>query len=439
MALERWLEDFGYVLTADEMRRHRQDDKYDVFAGSKPLAWAWLSLVATLGGALGGTLASGALWRPFYQVVLWLALTVVFFIVFGRATRSVSGPPLGFLFGWTIFWSLLNGLVAMCGAQRAGPGWAYGIAGGMGFLVGLVQGGYEPEDLERPDSFFLTGLASAPLGACAAAWIHRNLLADPSTLGAAAITGALAGALFLSPAMAVFFARLRSVQGLMRLATLLLHRDETAAEAVRVLDGAIRLAPEDGVLLDRRALAHALSGRTDAAEADWTRHHERTSKSPAPDIARGWVHLRRGRHRDAAAAFQAALALSKRDRSALIGLGLVRLRSGDAAGALQSLDQVSGKQHDALSLTHLAEAQLAAGDPKAAAGTANDAIDELDSIFGRTWLVRAEAKRALGDIDGAAHDFSKAWHIGEEESVRERAMAGLEAIGRVLEEEEEPE
>jgi tetratricopeptide (TPR) repeat protein len=440
---EPWLDDFGYVLTAPEMRSQRHGDKFDVFAGSKPLAWGWLAVSAAVGGALGGTLVSGALWGSFLRVALWLAVTIVAFILLRRATLAVSAPALAFLVGWTVFWGLLNGLVAMWGAQRAGAGRAYGIAGGMGFLVGIVQGGYEPEDLEGRDLFFVTGMVSAPLGACAAAWLHRHVIGDPSSLAAAAITGAVAGTLFLAPAMAVLLARLNSVQGLMRVATLLLHRDDTAAEAVPILDRAIRIAPKDASLLDRRGLAHALSGNSDAAEADWARHRERSPKSPAPDVARGWVHLRRRRYGDATASFEAALALSKRDRSALIGLGLARLRSGDAAGAVESLDQVPPRKLDALSLTHLAEAQLAAGNPKAAADTAGEAIDELDSIFGRTWLVRAEAKRALGDIDGAARDFNRAWHLADEESLQDRALAGLDAIGRPLDEdepeEEEPE
>jgi hypothetical protein len=31
---------------------------------------------------------------------------------------------------------------------------------------------------------------------------------------------------------------------------------------------------------------------------------------------------------------------------------------------------------------------------------------ELDSIHGRSWIVRAEARRLLGDIDGAAMALS---------------------------------
>jgi tetratricopeptide (TPR) repeat protein len=431
-----WLEDFSYILTADEMRLLRRDPKYEVFAGSKPLAAAWLGVVAALGGALGGCLASGALWRSLLQVPLWLAVTVAASILIRRATLAVSGTALGFLAGWNIFWGMLIGVVAMWAAQRAGAGWAYGIAGGVGFLVGIVQGSYEPDDLETRDAYFATGMVSAPLAACASVWLHRNQIGEPAGIAAAAITGAAAGLIFLGPVMTLLFARLNNVEGLKRRAALLLHRDDSAAEAVPALESAIRLAPHDASLFARRALAHVLSGRGDAAEADWARHRELSPQSAAPDTSRGWIHLRRGRYADAAASFEAALAISKRNPSALVGLGIARLRSGDAAAAVEALDRVPGREHDALSLTHRAEAHLAAGDPAAAASHAADAIEELDSVFARSWLVRAEARRALGDLDGAARDFNKAWHSAEEEGIQDRALAGLDAIQRPLEEEE---
>jgi tetratricopeptide (TPR) repeat protein len=433
---EPWLEDFSYVLTAEEMRSRRLNYAYEVFAGSKPLAWAWLVAVVVLGGALGGTLVSGALWRSLIQVPLWPLVTTLVGVLIRRATLAVSGSALAFLVTWSFFWSMLIGMVAMWAAQRVGSGSAYGIASGFGFFVGLIQGVYEPEDLESRDLYFATSLLAAPVGAGVATWLHRNVIGDSASLAAAAITGAIAGILFLGPAMAVLLARLNNVQGLKRIATLLLHRDDSAADAVPVLDSAIRLAPQDDSLLDRRALAHALSGREAAAEADWTLHQQRSPKSSAPDTARGWVHLRRGRPVEAAASFEAAVARSKRARPARVGLGVARLRLGDGAGALAALEKLPGKHHNALSLTHLAEAQLAAGNPKAAAGCAQDAIDELDSIFARTWLVRAEARRALGDIEGAARDFNKAWHIADEEGIQDRALAGLDAIERPLEEDE---
>jgi Tfp pilus assembly protein PilF len=87
-------------------------------------------------------------------------------------------------------------------------------------------------------------------------------------------------------------------------------------------------------------------------------------------------------------------------------------------------------------VTYLAEATLAAGDAAAAERLADEAIDELDSIHARTWLVRGNARHALGDHEGAARDYSRAWGIEVEEGIQERALAGLDTIGYPLDEEE---
>jgi hypothetical protein len=101
---------------------------------------------------------------------------------------------------------------------------------------------------------------------------------------------------------------------------------------------------------------------------------------------------------------------------------------------VEALSKVPMARHDALSLTHLAEAKLANGDAKGAMRDAEVAIDEFDSIFARSWLVRGEAKRKLGRIKGAAKDFNKAWHVADEEGIQDRALAGLDAIEMPLDE-----
>jgi tetratricopeptide (TPR) repeat protein len=105
-------------------------------------------------------------------------------------------------------------------------------------------------------------------------------------------------------------------------------------------------------------------------------------------------------------------------------------RERSAECSITALEAIPGQSHDALSLTWLAEAYLAAGDAKQAAQTATDAIDELDSIHGRTWLVRGDARRAMGNIDGVAKDHNKALGADEEMGVEERGLARLEAIDR---------
>jgi tetratricopeptide (TPR) repeat protein len=112
-------------------------------------------------------------------------------------------------------------------------------------------------------------------------------------------------------------------------------------------------------------------------------------------------------------------------------------RKGDAAQAIAALEQVPAAERQALDLTYLAEALLTLGDAKLAEQTATDAIDELDSIHGRSWIVRAEARRLLGDIDGAAKDYNKALSASDEPGIEQRALDGLAAIDRPVEEDME--
>jgi hypothetical protein len=147
-ARDVWLGDFSLVLSRNHLRSVRRDPQYEVFSGSKPLSFVWLVVAGAAGGALGGTLVSGALWGPWWQVPAWIAALVATAIAVVRPTLAFSGQPLGFMAGWSLFWGLLIGAVAMGGAQLDGAVWAYGIAGGIGFFAGITQGIYEPDDLQ---------------------------------------------------------------------------------------------------------------------------------------------------------------------------------------------------------------------------------------------------------------------------------------------------
>jgi tetratricopeptide (TPR) repeat protein len=234
--------------------------------------------------------------------------------------------------------------------------------------------------------------------------------------------------------MAYFFFRLDNLGGLKRLASLLLHRDETAGEALGPLDAAIRLAPGDASLFDRRALAHALSGSEAAAERDWARVAELAPGSMAPTIGRGWLALRRDRTSEAVAHFEQAVRASSKERWVWTGLAVAKLRLGDAAEAIAALKQVPVRERQALDVTYMAEAQLALGDARSAERTATEAIDEWDSIHGRSWIVRAKARRLLGDIDGAAKDYNMALSASDELGIEQQALDGLAEIDRPVEE-----
>ena len=174
-----------------------------------------------------------------------------------------------------------------------------------------------------------------------------------------------------------------------------------------------------------------------AAKRDWVRAAELDPGSIAPTISRGWLALRRDRLSEAAAHFEQAGRVSTEERWAWIGLAAAKLKLGDAAQAIAALEQVPEAKRQALDLTYLAEALLASGDTMLAERTATDAIDELDSIHGRSWIVRANARRLLGDIDGAAKDYNKALSASDEPWIEQYALDGLEAIDRPVEEDME--
>ena len=140
---------------------------------------------------------------------------------------------------------------------------------------------------------------------------------------------------------------------------------------------------------------------------------------------------------EAAAHFEQAGRGSPRERWAWIGLAVAKLKLGEAAQAIAALERVPEAERQALDLTYLAEALLKLGDAKLAEQTATEAIDELDSIHGRSWIVRGDSRRLLGDIDGAAMDYNKALIASDEPGIGQHAFDGLEAIDRPIEEDME--
>jgi Tfp pilus assembly protein PilF len=444
---ESWLEDFSIVLRPDVIRSTLRKPDFEVFAGSKVLAGLWLAAIAASAGALAGACAGpeflSRVWPAFVGLVvvgpaMWVAVD--------RSTRAMFGAPIAYLAGWTVFFGSLVAALSIWSAQLSSPAWAYGVAGGVGFfLLGITGAQIDPPNAGPNDGWFLTSAATCPAANCAAVWIYRNGFNEPHTLLHSASVGVIAATPFLAVTMALYLKVWNVREGFDRLAALYLHNDRFLDAAIRLLDKALRSSPTDAGLHDRRALALGLAGKVDIAGADWARHRELAPESVRPLISQGWLHLRRERPGEAAAAFEEAVKRRKNERWAIAGLGLARLRLGDAAGAVDAFERLQGKTvwagrptngHDALSLTCLAEAQLALGHPEHAIVTATNAIEEFDSAHGRTWLVRADAHVRLGDVGAAARDYKSALRADEEIGVRARALAGLEAIDRPVRESE---
>jgi hypothetical protein len=431
MARERhnWLDNFAFVIEADEIRRLRRNPEYDAFTGSKWLALPWLIAVAAVAGALGGLSVSGAVWSVWWQVILPPLALLLFYGSAYALTLRVSGRAIGGLVGWCTFFSVLIGIFTMWAAQTQSSGWAYGIAGPLTFfLLGITGAQLPPPNSKTSEEWFLTSSIAAPAGACLATWLYRNVLTAPGTLASAALMGALAATIFFGVMASLYMLSWHPGRGVLNLAKLLLHGQASAGEAVALLGSAIREEPGDNRLYALRGLARGLS-KDASADDDFAQGQE------SSDAMRGWLALRRGDPASACTAFEQALS-SGRKVMRLVGLGVAQLRLGRNEAALATFMNIKTDEHDELSLTYLAEAQLACGDADAALATATDAIEELDSVHGRSWLVRADANRALGDIDAAATDYNLAIAAADEVGIHRRAVEGLEAIGRPLTDED---
>jgi tetratricopeptide (TPR) repeat protein len=440
---DSWLEDFSILLRPDAIRSMRRKPEFDVFTGSKVSAGLWIAAVAALAGAVGGMLAGPELltrvWPTFVGLLvvgpaLWVAID--------RSTRAVFGAQIAYLTGWSIFFGSLVAALSIWSAQLSSAGWAYGVAAGVGFfLLGITGAGIDPPNAGKNESWFLTSSVACPIANCAAVWVYRNCFSEPHALLHSAGVGVIAATPFMAATMALYLKAWNVQEGLDRLAALYLHNDRFLDTAIRLLDVGLRNSPGDAGMYDRRALASALSDKPDIAESDWARHRELAPEGVQWLVSQGWLHLRRERPSEAETAFEEATKRSKKERWAIAGLGLARLRLGDAGGAVEAFERLQGKTivngsptdgHDALSLTCLAEAQLALGEPELAIATATNAIEEFNSVHGRTWLARADAHVRLGDIDAAAKDYKSALRADDEIGVEDRALAGLEVINRSI-------
>jgi Tfp pilus assembly protein PilF len=434
-----WLENFGLVLEQSSIAWLRGDPDYSTFEGSKWLALPWLVPVAAISGAFGGVAVSAALWSQWWRVLLLPIGFFAFLAAILWLARRVAGREVAGLVGWCLFFGTGVGVFTMWAAQTESSGWAYAIAGGLVFfLLGITGAQLPPPNSKVDEEWFLTSALAAPAGGCLAVWIHRNLLPDPGTLGPAALTGGLASLVFVSVMMTLYLYSWQPGRGVVRLATLYLHNDKTARNAVRLFNSAIKSLPANAELHARRGLAIGLLGDQHDAELDWAKASELEPGGKAAEICRGWLALRRGELQRAAALFEAAIR-DDRDITAMIGLGLALLRAGDVAAAVVALQRIPDDGHDALSLTYLAEAQLAAGDPNSAISTADVAIDELDSVHGRSWLVRADAHLALGDVDAAADDYNLVLRAPGEVGIEQQAIDRLQQIGRPVTDDDDDE
>ena len=423
-----WIEDFTIELTPEEIHRHVREIRAEaIYEGTGVAAALWIIAAAAIGGALGGLGVSYALWSSILLGFAVLAAASAFGWLLHVLTARLFGRAIRFLAVWNCFVGFMIGLCAIWGGQLEAGGWAYFVSGGLTFLLSSIYRGPDPPGIPRPQVWELISVF-APLAAVVATYIYRNLLpADEAA--SAAQCGALAAALFIIPTIIMLFSLWDNRPGYRRLALFHLHNDANAREAVRCLDEAMKGAPEDAELYNLRAFAWARAGDAERAEADWQNVARLKPRSGAPFVLRGVDALRRGDPDAAIPLLETAVKRRPKQAVPLIALALAYERRGDLDHAIGLHERAAELAEDARASTNLAAALLAAGRYEDAIGECRVAQDELDSVFAKTWLIRARANAALGLTKRAVEYYRMAADTGGEVGVTEEAEQALAELG----------
>ncbi|RBM13813.1 tetratricopeptide repeat protein [Streptomyces sp. PT12] len=245
-------------------------------------------------------------------------------------------------------------------------------------------------------------------------------------------------------------------------------------EALRLLDEGIERLDKELHLGERtwhrtglrynRAQVNAMSGRLDAALADYAEVMASENDFADHYFNRGTILRRMGRVEEALADYQEALRLEPPFPEAYYNCGDARLELGDVQGALADFERVleldpghvDARLNQASLLADLGEGEAAlrsvaeglAGAPDDAhllslrgrllaeagdregAKAALDAAIHNDPGLAEAWGVRAVLAFEAGDLAGATADFDRALTLGDQPELRYNRGLVHEAAGR---------
>ena len=426
-----WLEDFTIHLSKEEISSMLSDvEETLVFTGSKPMAAVWLTVAGVLGGLFGGVVVSGAVWRSVWLVLGYLLVMPLVWLGMRRLTFRIFGPAIRWQAVLAFFWAFLLAMGAVTGGQIASWWLGYGLSLGAGLLIGLVFGSVNPSFIKNEDAWLLTGLPLGGVSTTFATYVYRNMIADPSTISAAALTGAIAGLILTAPMTALLAALWDVGHGLRHVAVIYLHNDAYAGKAIDYLDRAIRFSPNDADLHNLRGIAWSRAGDPVRADADWQKVLELHPKSPEPHMNRGVDFLRRGALAEAVESLQTAITIDPKYATAHNNLGVALERRGELDGAIEHYDRaIALAPKYARAYSNRGYAYYRAGRHERAVEDCGHAI-ELDQDLAVAYVNRAHALAALGHLERAVENYHSAIELVPSPEVVEEAERGLQALGR---------
>jgi len=405
-----------------------------LYGGSKMAAGAWLIVLGLMGGAFGGVTLSPAIRTP-RTFIVYVIVAAVLLRGLYPLTVTLLGRAMGWVGMFGFFWVVLLGMFTVFAARMESRWAAYGTIAGLGFFVGMMYGAFPPGASRREDAWMGLALPSSMLGSGVAVYLLRHLEGAIDTAPGAAIAGASAGGILMLP-MGWLLTRLwNQGDGLTQMGLLYLHNDNFATKAVAYLDRAIALRPNDARAYTLRGVAWSRLGEAERAAADWTRAQTLAPHDPDPLVQYGVDALRRGANADAISSFERALEKDPKRADVHRHLSTAFATQGDRLRALEHADRaVTLGRDNARAHVHRARLRAERGEYELAREDAERAIklesSLLDSRLPVAYVVYGEVLTALGEQERAAQSFEQALDLDIEPAVRERALAGLAALGK---------
>ena len=401
-----------------------------VFGGSRTAAGVWIGLIGTLGGVLGGLTISPGIRQllPFIGYVLFAAALLR---GVNPLTKRFFGPAVAWHSMLALFWAALLAFFAVLGGGIQTRWIAYLVSVGSGAFVGLMYGSLTPGAIKREDTWLMTALPLAPLGAGVATYLLRHLPGAQETVVGAALAGALAGAILIVPTGFLLGRIWDEAHGLAHMGLLYLHNENFAAKAVAYFDRALAIQPNNARYYALRGVGWSRVGEHDRASADWDKATALSPANPEPHLHRGDALLRRGEIAGAIQAFETALNKSPNSAKAHRSIANAYDRNGDARRAIEHYDRaVAADDADARTYAERAAAYLRRGDHHRALADAEQAVD-LDPGLALGRVIHGDVLAALGRPQDADESYRNALELDPEPSVREQALGGLETLGAV--------
>lgn len=401
-----WLEDFTIDLSEDSISIMVSDVAETlVYTGSRPAAAVWLTGAGILGGALGGGLVSPGLWRSVLSLLAYVFVLPAAWQTMRLGTMRFFGPAIRWQAVLVFFWTFLLAAGAVAGAQISSTWLAYTVSIGAGLFIGLVCGSLDPSSIRNADAWLLTGLPLGAISTGVATSTARNMLADPSSVSAAALTGALAALIFSAPMMVLVVWLGDAAQGLRHLAVLHLHNDALMPKALDYLHRAIALSPGNADLYNLRGIAWSRAGDGARAAADWEKVVQLEPASAEPSMNRGVDALRRGVLDEAVDWLERAIQIDAKHVQAHTNMGVALERRGELERAITHYDRaIRLAPKNPRLYSNRAYARFRAGDDQRAVEDCDHALD-LEPDLPMAYVNRGHALAALGEHDRAADDY----------------------------------